>query len=609
KEDWRPGATNMPIMSPSPYLLSRFTNNVPLPTLYAGDSARKPKLSVIELLLYNMASLLAGVAAGYDVRMSNVSPVHPTLLSELPALKAAPKAAIVEEPPELAAQEQQQLTATTTSTTTTMQHTELGEQQLDATRQHSNIHNPTRFAPLDHTLPALPAPAAKPQTLAQRRVGGSQTYYTPVQRTPQHQLHQQQQQQQHAATTGIASAVPAQTVAVLYAGSQPPTPSPRRKLSSSSCTNADVGFEEFRVGGGIGPPPLYAPADYLRNGPSYSNDGGAYRNGYFGSNYFPYRPELNFGYERDCKSYPDYSYDYNHRLPDYYDYQQYEAPAPVLAPTNAATVTALPLQTRTPPPRVPQMGVSAGGHRRTPSSVSNNSTVLLEHEELLYDYNNLNLNVNLNVVDYDCDGGQSTSLPAVTASPAPSPATLSKQELYAGSPKLLNRMIHQSPLAKSKYAPVARPASLPFEQHTLSYQLQQQQQQLPPQQQQQQVAPQQQQQQQLVKLRSSLKKYNSSTLNGSISSQQGTPTNPTPPDSLTSDDSSYLSAKEGSIGSQHSRVRFSPEAYLDASTLPVSTVLGRRMTSPATHTHHQQQHQRRQRHTSSASTPSPSASS
>lgn len=108
----------MPIMSPSPYLLSRFTSNVPLPTLYAGDSARKPKLSVIELLLYNMASLLAGVAAGYDVRMSNVSPVHPTLLSEVPALKAAPKAAklvelkeeeavIVEQPQQQ--QKQQQL--------------------------------------------------------------------------------------------------------------------------------------------------------------------------------------------------------------------------------------------------------------------------------------------------------------------------------------------------------------------------------------------------------------------------------------------------------------------------------------------------------------------
>lgn len=337
-----------------------------------------------------------------------------------------------------------------------------------------------------------------------------------------------------------------------------------------------------------------------------------------GSNYFPYRPELNFAYERDCKSYPDYSYDYNHRLPDYYDYQ-FEAPAPAplpqlaplpLAPSTTTTttvtgaVTALqPLQTRTPPPRVPQMGVSAGGHRRTPSTVSNNSTVLLEHEELLYDYNNLNLNVNLNVVDYEGDTQTSASSTA--------PATLSKQELYAGSPKLINRMIH-SPLGKSKYGtPVTRPASLPFEQHAIgSYQhLQQPQQQTQAQQ----------QQLQLValpggvmgqggKFRSSLKKYNSSTLNGSISSQQGTPTNPTPPDSLTSDDSSYLSAKEGSIGSQHSRVRFSPEAYLDASNLPVGGVLGRRMTSPATHVQQQQQRQRH-RHTSSASTPSPSASS
>ncbi|XP_064556161.1 uncharacterized protein LOC135440753 isoform X1 [Drosophila montana] len=563
KEDWRPGPANMPIMSPSPYLLSRFTSNVPLPTLYAGDSARKPKLSVIELLLYNMASVLAGVAAGYDVRMSNVSPVHPTLLSELPALKAAPKATIEEQEPD---------------------QTDQSEQQLDAAHQLANKNNAVRYSPLDTSM-ATP----KLQSVAQRRVGGSQIYYTPVQRTPQHQLHQAS-----VVPTTVAQPQP-QAVAMLYAGSQPPTPSPRRKLSSSSCNNADV-FEEFRVGGGIGPPPLYAPADYLRNGPSYSNDGGAYRNGYFGSNYFPYRPELNFAYERDCKSYPDYSYDYNHRLPDYYDYQ-YEAP---VVPVQVPAVAALPpLQTRTPPPRVPQMGVSAGGHRRTPSTVSNNSNVPLEHEELLYDYNNLNLNVNLNV-EYDCE-------PPAPAKQIPT-VTPTKQEFYAGSPKLINRMLH-SPLASSKYAPVTRPASLPFEQHTLSYQLQYTQQQ------------QQQQQHPTLaptpvaisqgKLRSSLKKYNSSTLNGSISSQQGTPTNPTPPDSLTSDDSSYLSAKEGSIGSQHSRVRFSPEAYLDANTLPVGT-LARRMTSPGMTQlpqQQQQQHQRRHRHTSSASTPSPSASS
>jgi len=164
---------------------------------------------------------------------------------------------------------------------------------------------------------------------------------------------------------------------------------------------------------------------------------------------------LNYSYERDCKSYPDYSYDYNHRLPDYYDYQ-YEAPPVVPLPV---TVPCPVSQTRTPPPRVPQMGVSAAGHRRTPSTVSNNSNVLLEHEELLcYDYNNLNLNA-----EYERECERERELDQV---PPPT-----KQELYAGSPKLLNRLIHSPlPMTKSKYATAAvtRPASLPFEQHALS---------------------------------------------------------------------------------------------------------------------------------------------
>ena len=33
----------------------------------------------IQLLLYNMSSMLASVAAGYDVRLSNVTPIHPRL--------------------------------------------------------------------------------------------------------------------------------------------------------------------------------------------------------------------------------------------------------------------------------------------------------------------------------------------------------------------------------------------------------------------------------------------------------------------------------------------------------------------------------------------------
>lgn len=61
-----------------------------------------------------------------------------------------------------------------------------------------------------------------------------------------------------------------------------------------------------------------------------------------------------------------------------------------------------------------------------------------------------------------------------------------------------------------------------------------------------------------TKLRSSLKKYKKSSASGG-SSGGGTPTNPTPPESLTSEtDSSYMSARDASSGSQ-SRVRFSPE--------------------------------------------------
>jgi len=48
-----------------------------------SDKERK-KLGVVEMVLYNMASLLAGFAAGYDVRISNLSPqpvAHPTLQS------------------------------------------------------------------------------------------------------------------------------------------------------------------------------------------------------------------------------------------------------------------------------------------------------------------------------------------------------------------------------------------------------------------------------------------------------------------------------------------------------------------------------------------------
>jgi len=68
----KPGLTG-PYIMPMP---------IPMPTLYNGEM-KKPKLSIIELALYNIAAMLAGVATGYDVRMSNISPIHPRLYPRL----------------------------------------------------------------------------------------------------------------------------------------------------------------------------------------------------------------------------------------------------------------------------------------------------------------------------------------------------------------------------------------------------------------------------------------------------------------------------------------------------------------------------------------------
>ncbi|KAK7047963.1 hypothetical protein SK128_023200, partial [Halocaridina rubra] len=57
---------------------------LPVPTLYNGNTpetkGQQPKFSPLELLVYNIAAILASVAAGYDVRLSNVTAVHPRLL-------------------------------------------------------------------------------------------------------------------------------------------------------------------------------------------------------------------------------------------------------------------------------------------------------------------------------------------------------------------------------------------------------------------------------------------------------------------------------------------------------------------------------------------------
>lgn len=64
------------------------SDNLPIAALYNGlhdglpSRGKTQKLSIVEMVLYNMAAMLAGFAAGYDVRVSNVSPIHPRLQPE-----------------------------------------------------------------------------------------------------------------------------------------------------------------------------------------------------------------------------------------------------------------------------------------------------------------------------------------------------------------------------------------------------------------------------------------------------------------------------------------------------------------------------------------------
>lgn len=161
------------------------------------------------------------------------------------------------------------------------------------------------------------------------------------------------------------------------------------------------------------------------------------------------------------------------------------------------------------------------GHRRHLSNMSTSSNVNptfhLERDEIdaLYQLNNLDID------------------PMPPAKPL-----AGRMHVYENVPQRRLSQTYQeySDYGSSSLPPVVdRPMSLPFDQQCGS------------------------------KLRSSLKKYISGIRPSTApaTTKSGcTPTNATPPDSLTSDDSSYLSAREGSISSQ-SRVRFSPEALAE----------------------------------------------
>lgn len=198
------------------------------------------------------------------------------------------------------------------------------------------------------------------------------------------------------------------------------------------------------------------------------------------------------------------------------------------------------------PARKPQMGVAASHHRRTLSSISANvgfQQVEPDDSFSSYQYGRINQNPNrlpsTSPINYTNRMRSYENVPFSRTNDHASSSYMSTAS--AAMSNEFNKSNH-----------FERPDSLPFE-----------------------IAAN-------AKLRSSIRKYsNPSPRFGGSSAvpHKNSPTKTTPSDSLTSDDSSYLSAKEGSISSQ-SRVRFSPETLLEdavvnSTTTSVSTPLRR----------------------------------
>lgn len=254
-----------------------------------------------------------------------------------------------------------------------------------------------------------------------------------------------------------------------------------------------------------------------------------------GTNYFPYRPEINFAYERDTKSYggePVYE-DHHYDSASYHDYA-YEGGIPQRF--NA--------------PRVPAMGVSAAGHRRTLSNVSATASNINQGfhldqdddvevvDDTIYNLNQFYISSNPNAVKVP----ETTFVPNRIREYENIPNYFKRQtSLNAGysghfSNEFINITNHERPMSLGLEHGGIQSAGAGSQ----------------------------------VKLRSSLKKHNSQQHQKKYSTGSsgscGTPgtANQTPPDSLTSDDSSYLSAKDNSSSmSSQSRVRFTPEILLD----------------------------------------------
>ncbi|XP_018378278.1 PREDICTED: mitogen-activated protein kinase kinase kinase 11-like isoform X1 [Trachymyrmex cornetzi] len=416
----KPGLTG-PYIMPMP---------VPMPTLYNGET-KKPKLSIVELVLYNIAAMLAGVATGYDVRMSNISPIHPRLYPRLGECD--------EDPPRWWFQAD---TGSNRNSYLGADYEFSSSSGYPHNTYHGRAHHYRPFlSNMGGIAPGLPSTAMPDKPL---RFTDSPQHYT-------------------SSTTG----------------SNAPTPSPRRK-SSSSTSNEDA-YDAARVDrmervptiymGNVAPFPDYGPPMYTVVPPEY------------------YRP-------------PEPYF-----IPTEYHDRMLECPEFPHAYDNPSSMNS---------PARPVSRLLPYTHHRTSSNVSNastssqsnvNPTFRLEDED---DYNVLPM------LYYQRPSNVISNL-ATTYS-----ASVLNHEY--GSPLLTRQNSHDSNSNSGE-----RPSNLEV----------------------------------VTRLRSSLKRssynpYNSPSKSVSKNnSGSGTPTNPTPPDSLTSEDSSYVSAKD----SQISRVRFSPVTF------------------------------------------------
>ncbi|XP_071440662.1 mitogen-activated protein kinase kinase kinase 9-like isoform X3 [Hetaerina americana] len=531
---------------------------VPMPTLYngTGDTLSKrghtgPKLTLIELVLYNMAAMLAGVAAGYDVRVSNISPLHPRLH------------------PDRSEDEGEKRRWWFGEVGRGLPSPYLGpdyEFSSASGYAHNTYHGPTRH----HRHPLFGLVGTEPKPL--RFTDSPQHYATAVGRE------------------GGGGLPPSSSSAMVVAS---PAPSPRRKSSSTSNDGSEV---TYPMGGGgstmvmeRGAGGVYVPVDYVPSegghyvvsqygepyraadpasypaygtcpdqAPSpyaiYAGPTGEYYADYGGGpppppHPPPPPPAPDSGGTRSYHAYdnpgggaelhlhhhhpPPYAaasplsvHHHQHLLQQLHHVAAAWAQVPPSQPPPATSSTPSPSGAAPPPAPSPSARLPFGGHRRTPSNVSTASS-------------SSNVNPSFRLED---EGDSQYNTPTHRGSPAVRGGGVVGGYEYEYPGSLAPYYSRQNSLEAA--AAEARPSSLEMPRI----------------------------------LRSSLRRYNNTAAayaergsgtagrcspkpgagwGGGSSSGGGTPTNPTPPESVTSEDSSYVSAKENSSSSVN-RVRFSP---------------------------------------------------